>query len=126
MSRGLKPRRSVEERRSDDTISTFAVLSGHNPKISSQAFRGGNISAFMGGCELDLTGADLGSEAAVLDVFVLMGGIDIQVPRDWTVDSRVTPFMGGMEDSSDRSTSDPAKRLVIKGFLMMGGIDIKN
>ena len=110
----------------EDSISKIAVLCGSKSRITSQAFRGGDITAFMGGCELDLTAADLGPEEAVVDVFALMGGVEITVPPDWTVDARVIPFMGGMDDSTDRSTADPAKRLVIKGFVMMGGIEIKS
>lgn len=126
MSRGFRARTSSNGGASGDTISKFAFLCGFKPQITSHAFRGGNASAFLGGMELDLTGADLGPEEAVLDLLVLMGGIEIRVPRDWTIDARVTPFMGGMEDSADRTDADPAKRLVIKGFVMMGGIEIKN
>ena len=50
----------------------------------------------------------------------------IVVPRDWTVNAFVTPFMGAMEDKTDRSESDPSKRLTIKGFVMMGGVEVRN
>ena len=128
MSRGLRSRRAAAGGSdTDGTLSKFAFLSGFTPKVTSRALRGGNLSAFMGGLEVDLTDADIepGTEP-VFDVFVLMGGIELRVPRDWTVDARVTPFMGGLEDSSDRAEADPAKRLVIKGFVMMGGLEIDN
>ena len=80
----------------------------------------------MGGLEIDLTSADLGPEPAVLDLIVLMGGIEIIVPPTWTVDAKITPFMGGMSDTADRSDADPTKRLVVKGFVMMGGVEISN
>ncbi len=126
MSRGFRSRRPADSTVSEDSIHTFAVLCGSSPSNSSKSFRGGDASAFMGGCEIDLTQADIGEEPAVFDVFALMGGIELKVPAEWTVESRVVPFMGGMEDATDRSASDPAKRLVVKGFVMMGGITIKN
>jgi hypothetical protein len=125
MSRGLRSRR-LDAADAQDTISRFACLCGYKPQITSQSFRGGNLSVFMGGMELDLTAARPAPEGAVLDVLILMGGIEVRVPRDWNVEARVTPFMGGMEDSTDHSASDPAKRLVIKGFVMMGGVEVKN
>jgi hypothetical protein len=125
MARGFGTRRS-EPAASDDSISSFVVLSSSNPRSSSRSFRGGQVSAFLGACEIDLTQAGLGEKEAVLDVLTLMGGIEVRVPPEWTVDSRVTPFMGGVEDSSNHTTSDPAKRLLIKGFVMMGGLSIKN
>ncbi len=126
MSRGFRPRKRAVEQVPVDSIRTYAVLCSSNPGSSSKSFRGGDASAFMGGVEVDLSHADIGDEPAILDVFALMGGIEVTVPRNWTVDSRVTPFMGGMEDSTDRSQSDPAKLLVVKGFVMMGGVSIKN
>ena len=50
----------------------------------------------------------------------------LSVPPDWTVNSYVTPLMGGMEDKADRRENDPNKRLTIKGFVMMGGVEVKN
>jgi len=126
ISRGLRPRDDRAETGGQDSISKVAVLCGTKSCVTSRAFRGGDITAFMGGSELDLTAADVGPEEALVDVLVLMGGVEITVPPDWTVDARVTPFMGGIADSTDRSTADPAKRLVIKGFVMMGGIEIKS
>ncbi len=126
MSRGFRPRKREVEAVPEDAIRTYAMLCSSNPASSSKAFRGGDASTFLGSVEIDLSQADIGDEPAVLDVFALMGGIEIRVPRDWTVDSRVTPFMGGMEDSTDRSRNDPTKRLVVQGFVMMGGISIKN
>lgn len=127
LSRGFGRRSSERPAyRDDDRISQFGVLCGLNPKISSQAFKGGEINAFMGGVELDLTQADIGDEEAVLVVFALMGGIEIKVPRTWTVSAHVTPFMGAMEDKTDSSQADPGKHLVVRGFVMMGGIEVSN
>ena len=112
--------------RSDDRISQFGILCGLNPKIGSQSFKGGEVNAFMGGVEVDLTAADVEDEEAVIVVFALMGGIEIRVPRDWTVTAHVTPFMGAMEDKTDRSESNPEKRLTIRGFVMMGGVEVRN
>jgi hypothetical protein len=54
-----------------------------------------------------------------------MGGIEIKVPPDWSVECRATAFLGGVEDK----TVPPAqatKRLVIEGFVMMGGVEVRN
>lgn len=110
----------------DNRLSKIAVLCGLKPSIGAQAFEGGDLTACMGGVDLDLTGAEIAEGGADLDLFVLMGGVGVKVPRDWTVDSRVTPFMGGMEDSTDNTDADPDKRLRISGFVMMGGVEVKN
>ena len=80
----------------------------------------------MGGCEIDLRQASIepGTEA-VIDVFALWGGIEIKVPDDWTVVTRVTPLMGGVEDKT-RVPQTTDKRLVVNGFVVMGGVVVKN
>jgi hypothetical protein len=59
-------------------------------------------------------------------VSALMGGMEIRIPEDWAVDNRVTYFMGGSNDRSRLPTDPHAPRLVLKGFVMMGGVEIKN
>lgn len=126
LSRGFRARGGEAGTSKDDHVSQFGVLCGLNPKVTSQAFKGGELNAFMGGVELDLTEADIAEGDAVIVVFAMMGGIEIVAPRDWTVISQVTPFMGAMEDKTDGSESDPTKRLTVKGFVMMGGIEVRN
>ena len=91
----------------------------------SSDFRGGSASAFMGGVDLDLREADIADGRAVIHVFAMMGGVDIRVPEDWTVEVGVTSLMGGVEDKT-RGPAAASKRLVLKGTAFMGGIEIRN
>lgn len=107
-------------------FSALAIMGGVVRRSNSQTFRGADLTAVMGGCEIDLRKASIepGVEA-VIDVFAFWGGIDIKVPEDWTVVTRVVPIMGGIEDKSHApQTAD--KRLVIRGLLVMGGAAVKN
>jgi hypothetical protein len=120
-----RTRRSWEEHGS--TISMLAIMAGVERKNASKEFRGGDATAIMGGAEIDLTDASIEADCeAVIDVFAMWGGIDIIVPGDWTVTSTVLPIMGGVEDSRKTVGSDPNKRLLVKGMVLMGGVEIKN
>jgi len=48
------------------------------------------------------------------------------VPEGWRVISELTPFMGGIEDKSRTSTQPTAPCLVLRGFVMMGGLEVRN
>ncbi len=111
---------------SGDEVGTFAMLGSSKIANTSSSFAGGRISAVLGSCEIDLRGASMaeGSEA-VLDVFALWGGIDVLVPESWTVVVNGTPILAGFEDQT-QAPSTPAGRLVITGFALMGGVEIKN
>jgi predicted membrane protein len=108
----------------DSIINAVAVMGGFERRIASQAFRGGEITAVMGGCELDLRSASLQGEA-VLNMFVVFGGATLKVPADWTVIVQGTPIMGAFEEKT-AMTGDGSKRLIIKGYAIMGGVEIRN
>jgi hypothetical protein len=109
----------------------------------------------------------------VIDMVAVMGGVDLLLPRDWTVDVQAVPILGGVEDKRfeavrwrgrrgrdwlrtdpqgaappdatappapdaaqpDASRGDAAPgdagssvkpRLVVRGFIMMGGLNIES
>jgi Domain of unknown function (DUF5668) len=115
---------SVADR--EQLFSAFAILSGNNVRNASQDFHGGEATAIMGGCEIDLREARI-AEEAVVEVFALWGGVEIKVPQGWRVVSEALPLLGGYEDNTRRpETGASAPRLVIKGFAIMGGIEVSN
>ncbi|QGZ42283.1 putative membrane protein [Pseudoduganella flava] len=108
----------------EDVVYATAVLGAYKRRIASQCFAGGEVTAIMGGCELDLREASIEGDA-VLHVFALMGGIDIKVPVDWTVVLEGVPMLGGFEETTLRP-KDGSKRLIVRGHAIMGGLEISN
>jgi len=111
---------------SDSYIKNVALLSGVKRKITSKDFRGGELTAFMGGCEIDLREAEMKGDEATLDVVAVWGGIELRVPMGWSVSVKATPIMGGVEDGTYPSKDGVTKRLILTGNIVMGGVEIKN
>lgn len=111
----------------DDFLSRRVAFSGLEFKIESQAWRGGELVVTAGGVEMDLRQASLDPEGAVLDVRVLMGGVDLRVPDTWQIKNQVTPLLGGADDST-RTTqgATDAPTLRVTGSVTLGGISIHN
>ena len=99
----------------------------------------GNYLAFMGGINLDLTDAEVGSEDIFLDLTAFMGGVEVKVPRDLPVICEGNAFLGGISflgrEEGGIVTSQKIEynidgdddRLVhIYARSVMGGIKIKN
>jgi predicted membrane protein len=107
-------------------IRTFSMLSGSELRPMSRPFRGADLSAVLGGVNLDLTSARMEGDVARIDVFAFCGGIEIHVPPDWTVTSKVATLLGGFSDKRRPTTTLPTKTLIIDGFAIMGGIEVKN
>jgi predicted membrane protein len=109
-----------------ELVSAVAIMGGFDRRVTSHEFRGGELTAFMGGGKLDLRDAMPKDGVAVVTVFALMGGFEILIPETWSVTSEVTPFMGSVEDHARTSSSPSAPRLIVRGFVMMSGVEIKN
>lgn len=107
-------------------VRSFAMLSGHELRPVSRPFRGADLNAIMGGIKLDLTSARMEGDTAVIEVFAFWGGVEIYVPPDWTVTSEVTTLLAGFIDKRRPTSIVPTKHLVIKGMVVMAGVEIKN
>jgi len=118
----------------DGHMVVFAVLSGVKRASTAAQFKGAEITTFMGGCQLDLRQAVLGpGEEATIDILSMMGGCELAVPLSWEVVTPVIPVMGAVEDkrlpplpvAAPPSGALAAPRLVIRGFMLMSGVQIK-
>lgn len=112
----------------EELFEITAIMSGNTRQISSYDFKGGKITAVMGGIELDLTNCYLSKEGCIIDLDVVMGGISLKISREWNIKSEITPIMSGIEDEGQYSSNvhiDPAATIILRGTVVMGGIEIK-
>ncbi len=115
-------------------INLMAILGGGDYNYTSRSLKGGRIFALMGGCKLNLTEAEILEDSMVIDVFAMMGGVEIRVPAEWQITMHGIPILGGMDNKTsfksvdDKAAAQPApgKRLIIKGIAIMGGVEVKN
>lgn len=106
------------------TVDVTAVLGGFERRVHTQDFRGGEVTAVMGGCALDLRGASMSGEA-IIHVFAFWGGVTLKVPPDWTIILEGTPILGGFEEKTI-APPDNSKRLIVRGYAIMGGVEVRN
>ena len=109
---------------SDDVFSLVYAMSGGEFVSSARALRSGEVTAFMGGAEIDLRGAELDAGSS-LDLRAWMGGIDVVVPASWRVEVASSVFMGGVANLTDPDgAGEDAPLLVVTASALMGGIEI--
>jgi hypothetical protein len=123
---GPRTRAPRAEAPGDAYVRSFALMAGNELRSSARAFRGADLGAFMGGVVLDLRQAEMAGDEAEVDVFAMWGGIELKVPKEWGVESRVVPLMAGYEDKTRAASTAPAKRLVVRGFVIMGAVEVTN
>lgn len=111
-----------------DYVDDISILGGGMKRFSSQNFKGGTLTAIFGGSEIDLTAAEIAPEGSVLDVFTMFGGTKLIVPGHWQVKSDVISLFGGFNDKRHvkPEVAVEDKLVLIKGFVMFGGVEVKS
>ena len=107
---------------SGDSRNIVAVFAAR--KIAPKEFAGARIAAVMGGCQLDLTEANLTQSPAVIEIFAMCGGVEIFVPDTLDVVGELVPFMGGF-DVKVAPKGTPQRQVVVRGTAIMGGVEVK-
>jgi cell wall-active antibiotic response 4TMS protein YvqF len=105
------------------TFQAVAVMGGSGRTVGGNDVVSGDAIAVMGGCEITIAP---GTREAVVDVLAFWGGIEIRVPRGWTVESHVTPILGAFVDNTVATEASGASRLVVRGSVIMGAVDVKH
>ncbi len=112
---------------SNGYLNDVSLFGGGVKIIQSKNFKGGNITAVMGGSEFDLRHVEFASKTAVIDVFTLFGGTKFIVPENWAVQSDAISVLGGFTDKRAVSiNASEDKVLIIKGLVMLGGVEVKS
>jgi hypothetical protein len=109
---------------SDDVFSLVYAMSGGEFVSSATELRSGEVTAFMGGAQIDLRNAQI-ADRATLDLRAWMGGVDVIVPSTWRVEIASSVFMGGIANLTDpdgAGTSAPL--LLVSAKAVMGGIEV--
>lgn len=107
---------------SDDIV---ALLGGTDQKNVSENFTGSRITAVLGGATIDLRKAVI-KKSATIQIFTLMGGVEIVVPRTVIIKNQTNAILGGVENKADQEPAKNAPVLTIVGDVIMGGVEIKN
>jgi len=110
-----------------DIIESTNIFSGSKKINISKNFKGGELTNVFGGSELNLSKADIQGRA-VLEVTCIFGGTKLIVPADWSIQQEAVAIFGGIDDKRPVSNlqDNPSKILVLKGTVLMGGIDIRS
>ena len=111
----------------EDFIDITSIFGGVKKIVVSKNFKGGDITNFMGGTEVNLSQADIQGTVRI-DATNIFGGAKLVVPASWDIKSEATAIFGGIDDKRDLHTikPDPNKTLIIDGTCLFGGIEIRN
>ena len=110
----------------EDVLDVAAVFGAVKKNLYSKSFKGGEIVSVFGGVEIDLSQADFEGKV-VIESVQIFGGATLIVPPTWQVRSEAVAVFGGIEDKRKHVVpTEPQRVLVLDGFALFGGIEIKS
>jgi hypothetical protein len=116
-------KRAVPSRGDEDSdeLALVAVFDGIDLRNRSSEFRGGSMLAWFGGISIDLREAQLAPDAR-LSLRTLFGGIALDVPPGWRIQSNVKAFAGGARTPAQDDPDAPV--LTLDGVAVLGGVAV--
>lgn len=105
-------------------IDKSVTFGGSESIFLDPVFNGGNISAVFGGVVLDLRKTTLPEGETYLDIYAVFGGVELYIPDNWLVETKIQTVMGGVEDKRFVSQTDQSRKLILQGNLTFGGCSI--
>lgn len=96
--------------------------------VMDEVFRGAEISNTFGATVIDLRRTTLQAGETFIDIDCSFGAIEIFLPDNWLVLTKLKSVMSGVSDERYKSHEkiDESSRLILRGKVAMGGIVLKN
>ncbi len=117
---------SVDDSNGEDVIDAAAVFGAVKKNIYAKNFKGGEVVTVFGGSEINLMQADF-TGTIKIEVVNIFGGTTLIIPPHWQIRSEAVAIFGAIEDKRPHPAGVSTDKIVIlDGFVMMGGIDIKS
>ena len=105
--------------------SIISILGGIERKGMWKPAKKMDVITVLGGTTLDFTKAVFPPGIIEINMFCVMGGVDIIVPHGVNVNNQCIAILGGSDDRSVQGENENGPTLRITGSVVMGGLDIK-
>lgn len=119
-------RKEKDHKRHEGSQKSYtSLLNGLDEKVIDDAFVNCEVSAMLGGADIDFREIRILGSEATITLNALFGGVTAILPKNVRIIISGTPFLGGFEN---RTISDPSaeKTLYIRYTAMFGAVEIKN
>lgn len=119
--------RNEEVKGSDGYVISDAILGGVKQVVLDPVFKGAKLRTTFGGVVIDLRRTSLENDVTVIYTYCTFGGVELFVPDSWNVVNESEVIFGGFEDKRLQGIEKDLKhRVIIRGNITFGGVEIKN
>jgi hypothetical protein len=120
------PARDVHRFGGEPTSSAaIALMGGFSRKGDWVVPKNFTAVAIMGGGEIDLREARYADPVVTIHAVTIMGGIEITVPEDASVQVTGIGIMGGFDHGATGGGQSGGPTIIVNGVAFMGGVEVK-
>ncbi len=113
-----------------ESLEAVHIFSSGSRMVKSETFRGGELVSIFASANVYFRDTKMVPGSNVLHVTCIFGGSEIHVPDDWLVRTECTTLFSDLSDKrfnkAEQEQTDEEKVLIIKGFLLFAGLEIKS
>jgi len=102
-----------------------AIMGGFSRKGDWVVPKDFTAVAIMGGGEIDLREARFAEPVVSIHAVTIMGGIEITVPEDVTVQVTGVGIMGAFEHTASGEGQPGGPKIIVNGVAIMGAVEVK-
>jgi hypothetical protein len=102
-----------------------AILGGFSRKGEWVVPKDFSAVAILGGGEIDLREARFSEPVVTIHAVTIMGGIEITVPNDVTVQVTGVGIMGAFEHTASGEGQPGGPKVIVNGVAIMGGVEVR-
>ena len=111
----------------DGFVKSDVTFGGVKHIVLEPVFKGADLDVTFGSITLDLRKTTLESEYTYIRVDVSFGGVELFVPNNWNIIVEADTTLAGIEEKRFVSSQiDESHKLVIRGDITFGGLEIKS
>lgn len=111
----------------DGFVSSYVNFKGARCIFQEPVFKGARLDVSFGSILLDLRKARLEAPLTYIDISSSFSGVELYIPSSWKVIIETNSSFGAVEDKRYASYEiDYEHKLIIRGSISFGGIEIKS
>jgi hypothetical protein len=118
-------RYSINSGKVDSASTIFTIMGSIKRRGVWKPSRYSNAICVMGEADLDFTEAQIPPGVSDLNIFCMMGEVNIIVPQGINVESKGIPVMADFSDTTIEQEDPNAPTLRVKAFVLMGEVNIR-
>jgi len=107
-------------------IDQFSFL-GSYKQVYGSRIMGGKVRCILANTKVDLTHSQLHNHQIVLDLSSIFGNVDIYIPKEWALKSKMTVILGSFTDNAHHLTNlrlENQDLVILNGVASFGSVKV--